>query len=319
MIYIVFLFMIFGIYAVDVSEDFSGDIMGSYSADNVDGGDLEFEGKLYFKHSMENAFTEISLIGTEEDLDIYRAYLDLYRGPAKISIGKQAVYWGNSYIFNMANDAFNELDLENPKEEGEGINSLDLKYNFSDLSRSEFIIFEKNGSSENFALRHTFTRGTFEFMGEYFDYESSAKKNTKDIILEFKGDIGIGIWSQYTNREVEGDRSSIAVLGGDYSFDLRGKMLYLIFESAYRFEDSSGALYFSYTYSIRDDISLTQGFLNGGNTNFITTKLAYLYSDDVDINLIYNYYDNINEFFKEYRGEEEAVQNKISLELKAYF
>ena len=319
MIYILFFMMIFGIYGFDLSEDFSGDVKGIYSVDNVDGGNIGVEGKLYFKHSMDNAFTEISLLGTEDDLYIDRAYLDLYRGSAKLSIGKQAVYWGNSYIFNMANEVFNELDLENPREEGEGINSIDLKYNFSDLSRSEFIVFEKSESSDNFALRHTFTKGTFEFMGEYFDYKSSADKDTRDIILEFKGDIGIGIWSQYTNREVEGGRSSIAVLGCDYSFDLSGKMLYLIFESAYRFEDSSGAVYFSYNYSLREDISLSQAFLNGGNTNFITTKLSYLYSDDIDINLIYNYYDNINEYFKEYIGEKEEVQNKISLEIKAYF
>jgi hypothetical protein len=302
-----------------LSQDLSGDIKGIYSGDNINGGDLEVEGKLYIKHNMDNSFVELSILGTEEELYFYRAYLDLYFDSLKITMGKQAIYWGNSYIFNMANEVFNELDLENPKEEGEGINALDFKYNFSNLSRSEFIIFEKNGSSENFALRQTFTIGTFEFMGEYFDYKSSLGKNTRDIILEFKGDIGIGIWSQYTNREVEGARSSIAVMGCDYSLDLAGKMLYIIFESAYRFEDSSGAVYFSYNYSIREDINLIQGFLNGGNTNFITTKLSYLYSDDIDINLIYNYYDNINEYFEGYIGKTEEVKRKFTFEIKAYF
>jgi hypothetical protein len=44
-----------------------------------------------------------------------------------------------------------------------------------------------------------------------------------------------------------------------------------------------------------------------------------LYSDDIDINLIYNYYDNINEYFEGYIGKTEEVKRKFTFEIKAYF
>lgn len=313
--FIVFILLSFSFYSVEIE----GDIKGIYSVDDLNNGTNDFEAKVYLSKSKKNLFTEVSFIADDEEVEVYRAYLDLYKDKLKTTIGKQAVYWGNSYIFNNINLIFNEINLENPREETYGVNSLDIKYNFGPFSRSEFMIFEKEEKSDNYAIRHTFTISNFEFMAAYFDYKSMEEKKNQDFIFEIKGDLGIGFWTQYASKKEENERHDIFVAGGDYSFNVNGKTLYCLLEGAYDFYLKSGGIYLMYSYSFREDIMWTQGFVNAGYMNFVTSKLTYLYSDDVDLNLIYNYYDDINSYFEDYREEKEEIKNKISLEVKVYF
>ncbi len=286
--------------------DFSAELKSSYRLENFKESNSPIEAKLFANYGEEDFFSEFAIIATgneEKPVDVYRAYVELYKDNLTISLGRQMLLWGNTFIFNGAN-VFNKVDIENPKAESIGIDSLRLKYNVSDLSRAEAIVFDNGVSNDNYGLRYTFTFSNFEFMANYLNYkkEYPIENNliplrSEDIILEVKGDIGIGIWSQYKNKRIENmeDKNSV-VLGGDYSFDINGNFLYTVAESIYLIEDKKASFYLMYNYTLREDIMWSQGtiFDRDFESTFLTNNLTYVYNDYIDIKIAYNYYDNFS-------------------------
>lgn len=286
--------------------DFSAELKSSYRLENFEESSTPIEAKLFANYGEEDFFTEFAIIanGSEENpVEIYRAYVELYKDDLTISLGRQMLLWGNTFIFNGAN-VFNKIDIEDPRAESIGVDSLRLKYNLTDLSRAEAIVFDNGVSNDNYGFRYTFTLSNFEVMANYLNYKkeypvgnSLVSMRSEDIVLEVKGDIGIGIWSQYINKRVEDmeDKNSI-VLGGDYSFDINGNFLYTVAESIYLIEDKKASFYLMYNYTLGDDIVWSQGTIFDGEfeSKFITNNLTYVYNDYVDIKIAYNYYDNFS-------------------------
>lgn len=304
--------------------DFDVEITGNYRLENFEENAMPIEAKLSTSYGEDNFYTELSLIGSstsETPLDLYRAYVELYKDNLTITLGRQMISWGSAYIFNGAN-AFNKIDIENPKAEPLGVDALKLKYNFTEFSRGELVAFDNGVDSNNFGARYTFLVGNFELMGNYINHKSElgGGMRTEDIILEFKGDYGIGIWSQYINKRIEGiDPVNSIVVGGDYSFDAKGNTLYTVAETFFTIDEDSTHFYLMYNYPLREDMTWQQSAVFDGKLDsyFISTNITYLYNDYVDLKLSYNHYDDFSGLGMT-TTDTSHLEDEISLEIRAY-
>ena len=226
-------------------------------------------------------------------------------------------------IFSMEQMFFNEVDLENPRSDKDGLDLLRLKYNLENMSRLEGVVFKNSARDDNIGARYTFLVDNYEFMANYFHYDKKnilgeVNKN-EDVVLEVKGDAGIGIWSQLIHKESDDFDQNALVLGGDYSFDLIGNLLYTLAEGIYIKEEDMGALYLRYNYVVSEDIEVFQSLLVDGKISYLYVRsgLTYKLNDYFNIQVSYNYYNNFKGLYQYSSGEE--LDSELVLKFKDFF
>jgi hypothetical protein len=295
------------IFLIITSEVFSleyfGEIEGTQRFKKYDESNGSLELIVGVEYEEDNLYSQIAIKArddSEDTLDLYRGYVEFYRDEWTISAGRQMLVWGSAYIFNGA-DVFNEVDIENPRSDKDGLDSLRIKYNLLDMSRLETVIFKNDASDDNIGARYTFLAGNYEFMGNYFDYDrensQGEKVRNEDIVLEVKGDAGIGVWSQLIHKKIDGSNQNLVVAGGDYSFDVAGNLLYTLVEGIYIKEENAGALYLMYNYIVSEDIEVFQNFILGEELKsfYLRSGLKYKLNDYFNLEVSYNYYKNFEE------------------------
>ncbi|WP_320046747.1 hypothetical protein [uncultured Ilyobacter sp.] len=313
------------IFSEVFSLDYFGEVEGTqrFKSYNSSYGSIELI--LGAEHQEENFYSQVSLKATDDSekyLKLYRGYFELYGDSTTFSAGRQMIVWGSAYIFNGA-DVFNEVDLENPRSDKDGIDSMRMKYNLENMSRLEGVIFKNTARDDNIGARYTFLVDNYEFMANYFHYDKrnfvgEAVKN-EDVVLEVKGDAGIGIWSQLIHRESDELDQNAVVLGGDYSFDLAGNLLYTLAETIYIKEEDIVALYLRYNYVVSEDIEVFQSLLVDGKISYLYVRsgLTCKLNDYFNIQVSYNYYNNFRGLYQ-YSYEEE-LDSEVVFEIQGFF
>ena len=316
------------LFLVVVSEvfplDYFGEIEGTqrFKSYNNSSGSLELI--LGAEHEEENWYSQLSLRAqddSEDPLDLYRAYVELYGDSLTFSAGRQMIVWGSAYIFNGA-DVFNEVDIENPRSDKDGLDSVRIKYNSKNMSRLESVIFKNSERDDNIGARYTFLVDNYEFMANYFHYvrKNNMRESVKneDIVLEVKGDVGIGVWSQLIHRNSDVSDQNSVVLGGDYSFDIDGNLLYTLAETIYIKEEDRGAVYLMYNYVVSEDIEVFQSLLVDGKISYLYLRsgVTYKLNDYFNFQVSYNYYNNFRGL-NYIQGEE--FDSELVLEIKGFF
>jgi len=274
------------------------------------------------RHGGENYYGEISFIGEEgadPELDLYRGYLEYYIGKSTIYGGRQTITWGHAYLFNLS-DVFNEIDIEEPRSEKRGVDSLRARYNITDMSRLEVVGFETDGKKENFAGRYTFLWDDMEVMMNYFNmaevspFTQELEKN-EHYVLEAKGDMIVGIWGQLSYNRYENDDLSTIVTGLDYNFDIYNKSLYVAAEGIYN-EIGSG-FYLTYNLQINESFEFYQGYLFAGDGRYINSTVNYIYNDYLNFELAYNFYHKF-EGYGYLSSSEKELQDEVVFRAKLY-
>ncbi|MFC1563382.1 hypothetical protein ACFL6G_00535 [candidate division KSB1 bacterium] len=180
-----------------------------------------------------------------ERISIDRAYMRLYFKRADVTIGKQLVFWGRSFLWSPF-DVFNRINVLEPREEKAGINAFKIMVPTGDLSNFE-AVYEVGDRIDNsrMGLRALFNWKGVEFAGtaihnvsEYFKQDIVGLDFKTDLYVTFTGEI-----ARYSEKPITAglfetmDYYKI-VLGADYSFNL-GKMLLLMTEY---YRDTGGAV-----------------------------------------------------------------------------
>jgi hypothetical protein len=318
-----FIFLI--VFSEVFSLDYFGEVEGTQRFNSYSSSYGSIELILGAEHQEDNFYSQVSLKATddpEEYLELYRGYLEIYGDSTTFGVGRQMIVWGSAYIFNGA-DVFNEVDLENPRSDKDGLDSLRLKYNLENMSRLEGVVFKNSARDDNIGARYTFLVDNYEFMANYFHYDKKnilgeVNKN-EDVVLEVKGDAGIGIWSQLIHKESDDFDQNALVLGGDYSFDLSGNLLYTLAEGIYIKEEDMGALYLRYNYVVSEDIEVFQSLLVDGKISYLYVRsgLTYKLNDYFNIQVSYNYYNNFKGLYQYSSGEE--LDSELVFEIQGFF
>jgi len=316
MLIILFVFL----STVVFSYDLIGDMTNTSSWSDFKDQRVKTELKLYIDDYGDNHYTQLTLLGdtSSNEVGIYKAYTELYKDKLTIGIGKQKVVWGTAYAYNLT-DIFNTANPLDPRAEKVGVNSLKLKYNLTDMSRIELVNFEKAGNYENYAGRVTFLLGTFEIMANYLNY-----MDMEDFIFEFRGDVIVGVWSQINYKKMENDEKLIAVAGIDYSFDISDRILTLLGEAMYDLDSEKGAGYINTGFGLTDEMSISVNYMFDleFEAGVLSTKLDYVYSDNISLGVGYTYYNVLDELKEDYKiqfGMGNIPKSSSYIEVKSYF
>lgn len=300
-------FLILGVQLLAL--DFTTEIDSKYQTD-FKTSSIPINLKLTSNYSSNNIYSEFQIEGDNitNTLDLSKAYGEVYKDKLTLTFGRQPISWGNAYIFNRLN-SITRVNILNPSEKTSTLDGIKFKYALADSSRLEAIVFEENDASDNYALRYSFLVKNYELM---FNYLNKNDK-TNEIIFDLKGDMVVGIWTQYAYSFET--NSSFYLLGTDYSFSFFDKTLYLLWEGSYDENKSLLLNYFRYNYGFSDWTSLNGGLLVYKDQSVLTTTLNHKLNDEVELNLSYVYIDSLL-----YQNlTKNSAKNKIELQIKAVF
>jgi hypothetical protein len=218
--------------------------------------------------------------GSEKDnvkIDLDRAYVDLYFKKFDISIGKQRVAMGVSYLWAPL-DVFNRVNLLEPKEEKPGANAFRI---YIPLGKSSSLtgVFSPE---DNFNTSKSGLRAKTQVWGidAALTFIRSGTTETSIYGLDLRGENFFGWWIEagYFVSPIQKDKK--IVLGFDYTFPLKNG-LYWLNELYY---DSSGEKESSkYDFDrlfSGDRFTLGQKYffsmLRYGFTDFTTASISYI-------------------------------------------
>lgn len=210
-------------------------------------------------------------------IDVDRAYVDLYFKRFYLSIGKQRVAMGVSYLWSPL-DIFNRVNILEPKEEKPGANAFKIYIPMGTYSSITAVFSpEKDFSSSKSGLRAQ-TQALGVDMA--VTVIRSGPVDTSIYGLDFRGENFIGWWIETGYFVSPGRKDKKIVLGFDYTFPLN-RGIYWMNEFYY---DSSGERDSSnYDYQrllSGERFTLGQKYffsmLRYGFTDFLSAAVSYI-------------------------------------------
>jgi hypothetical protein len=176
---------------------------------------------------------ESNLNSKDVKIDLDRAYVDLYFKHFDISIGKQRVAVGVSYLWAPL-DVFNRVNILEPKEEKPGTNAFRLYIPLGSVSGLTGIFSPEN----DFSLSKSGFRAKTQVLGvdAALTLIRWGEKDTSIYGLDLRGENFIGWWIEAGYFVSAGEKQKKIVLGFDYTFPVN-RGLYWSNEFYY---DSSG-------------------------------------------------------------------------------
>ncbi len=224
-----------------------------------------------------NENTTVDQIDPNEQIDIDRVYVDMYFKHFDLSIGKQRIAMGVSYLWAPL-DIFNRVNFLEPKEEKPGVNAIKL---YAPLGKNKsvtavFLPDEDIGSSGK-ALRFNWTFFNIDSGITYINGYSIYK----DVVgVDLRGENFIGWWIEYGSFKTLSETYSKFVLGVDYTFPV-GTGLYWM--SEYLYDNSGEADFNNYDYDlVREGTRFTLGrkylfsMLRYGMSDFASLSISYI-------------------------------------------
>jgi hypothetical protein len=210
-------------------------------------------------------------------IDLDRAYIDLYFKKFDLSVGKQRLAVGVSYLWAPL-DIFNRVNVLEPKEEKPGANALKLYVPLGSASSVTCIL----SPDEDFVTSRSGIRLQTQVIGvdAALTFIRSGDVKTSIYGLDLRGENLIGWWIEagYFVSPLKKDKK--IVLGFDYTFPLK-RGLYWLNEYYY---DSSGEReisnydFESLLYGQRFTLGRTYFFsmLRYGFSDFLSASVSYI-------------------------------------------
>ncbi len=293
-IYIISVFMLLSasVAAVDISHEFEYEFTAFGSDEHSNSLTIRNEFSEYIRDDL---YAEArTFLYKDEDVDeirFDRFYLEGFRNKLKMTLGRQRVYWGMSQVFNFT-DVFNTIDVTDPDKERPGADAVRILYNPDYFSRIEFA-YEIDDGNDPFAFRYSVYRNGWEYMINYLKHGRIIE--SEDIVLEWKGDIGVGFWGQMIWSDSVVD-SEVLVMGFDYSWLVQDRTLVAMTEFTRQLDTGYDLYYYSLNYNLSDFSSLTIQMMNRELSQRQYAGLIYSHfiDDYRTLDIGYNRYYSIN-------------------------
>jgi hypothetical protein len=214
---------------------------------------------------------------TKVKIDVDRAYVDLYFKGFDISIGKQRVAMGVSYLWAPL-DIFNRVNIFEPKEEKPGANAFKIYIPLGTYSGITGVFSpEKDFSSSKSGLRAQTQAIGIDMAVTVI---RSGPVDTSIYGLDFRGENFIGWWIEAGYFVSPGRKDNKIVLGFDYTFPLN-RGLYWMSEFYYDSSGEKDSSNYDYQRLLPGDrFTLGQKYffsmLRYGFTDFISAVVSYI-------------------------------------------
>ena len=169
-------------------------------------------------------------------IDLDRAYADIHFKKFDLTIGKQRVAMGVSYLWSPL-DVFNRVNLFEPKEEKPGVNAFKLYIPLGDFSSITAVF----SPEDNFKASRSGIRVQTQLFGIDTALTAIRSGDTGVSIygLDLRGELFVGWWVEFatsTYDHFENKKDYKTVVGFDYTFPV-GNGIYWLNEF---FFDSGG-------------------------------------------------------------------------------
>lgn len=279
--------------------------------------DFKLKSETYYLFASLTGYQDF-LVSTNNQVELSRAYLELYPSWGKATIGMQNIAWGNGYLFNLP-DQFNPINLTDPKGEKEGINAVSVKWNTSGTSLIEMVAIpvaspaappEEPASTiagSDYGIKGLWNIGRFDISVHALKKTIIQSENSPVIytdrragVLELRGELGDalpGVWAQggwFSDRlsttSVETTYTS-SVLGSDFTLSI-GNGFYILAEYFQNGKVSNNQLYFLTRYSTNNYLTLSLSglwILESSNALY-SLIIKYPLNDNVEFSGMANYY-----------------------------
>jgi hypothetical protein len=213
----------------------------------------------------------------DEDIKLYRAYVDLYLPRTDIRVGRQGIAWGTGILWNPT-DIYSPVDALDPKKEFAGIDAVRVIVQLAELAEAVVVYApEQKADSGRVSLRLAASLMGVDFSTSYtFDGNHS-----RDVVgLDMKGELGIGLWAEgaffSSPQGVQvprgEDREFVKVsVGADYTFPVGSG----IYSAAEYFRDESG----SKELTLDDYVSLAEGDRESLGREYVFLSSSYTTDD----------------------------------------
>ena len=210
-------------------------------------------------------------------MDLDRAYVDIYFKKFDLTIGKQRVAMGVSYLWAPL-DLFNRINLFEPKEEKPGTNAFKL---YVPLGKSSGFtgVFSPDDSFKT-------SKSGFRLQAQLLGVDAaitmirSGARNTSVYGLDFRGENFVGWWFEGGYFVSPAGTETKVVIGFDYTFPLKNGLYWL----NELFFDSSGERnpnLYDYTILFEEERftlgrTYCMSMLRYGLSDFVSLSLSYI-------------------------------------------
>lgn len=246
------------------------------------------------------------------EIELSRAYLELYPSWGKAAIGLQNIAWGNGYLFNLP-DQFNPVNILDPKGEKAGINAVSVKWNISGTSLMEVVVVPAAppGATNvtiagcDYGIKGLWTIGRFDISvytlkKTIVEPAIPSYTDRRAGVLELKGELGDdlpGVWAQggwFADKpSATGAETTYisSVYGSDYTLSI-GNGLYLLVEYLQDGKLDNNQLYFMTRYTTNGylTVSLSGLWVLESDIALYSLILKYQLNDNVEFSGMANYY-----------------------------
>ncbi len=215
-------------------------------------------------------------IGTAEKIDVDRVYADLYFKYFDLSVGKQRIALGVSYLWAPL-DIFNRVNFLEPKEEKPGVNAIKL-YAPLGKDKSVIVVFlpDNDLKTSGKALRF---KWTILNVDAGFTYINGYQIFRNVYGLDLRGENLVGWWIEYGSFTTFRETYSKVVIGVDYTFPF-GSGLYWM--SEYLHDSGGEADFDNYDYDL-----ITNGSRFTLGKDYLFSMLRYGISDFASFSVSY--------------------------------
>ncbi len=216
-----------------------------------------------------NFFSEQSFLLNSQ---IDRAYISFEKGNLNVSLGRQRINWGRSFVWNP-NDIFNSysfFDFDYPEKPGS--DALRIQYYTSATSSAEFVVKTDSAKQVSAAGLFKFAAGGYDFqiMGGMLNEQDYVigtgwEGNIKSI--SFKGEA-----SYFHPKENFKDTTGLFVASASFSYFFENSLM-LQFEFLYQSEPANFTSILDQTLSVKT-LSFTEYSIFGNISYPITPLLS---------------------------------------------
>ena len=280
--------------SASASVSFSGYVREDFSqlwrADDSELGTLsKLRGEVKAKGVSASAFASVEFFkGTgfmedqlDNEVELYRAYVDFFVPRADIRVGRQRIAWGTGLLWNPT-DVYSPVDALDPKKEFEGVDAIRTELQLAELVEAILVIApEDKADSSRVSARLVASVFGLDVSGSY-TYDGP---HGRDIFgLDTKGEWEIGFWAEgalFTDpgggKIPRGEEEEFYRLsaGLDYTLPV-GSGIYVAGEY-YRDESGSDEL------TIDDFASLANGDRESLGTDYIFFTSSYTTSRHLNL------------------------------------
>lgn len=229
----------------------------------------------------------------EYEYTLDRAYFELYYPQFDLTIGKQRVAWGVSYLW-MPLDYFNQINMLEPEEELAGINAIRLYFPLPNIhilgimTGVTAVISPKdslNTSQYGIRLDHTIS-GTDLSLSGFYD----GKLDKTIVGADIRSEWHVGFWSEVAYNQIDDSSFWKEVVGMDYTIDYK-RGIYVLAEYYHDESGKSDPKNYNFMEIVRGHrVTLAKNYLYGicryPFTDYQSISLSTIYNLDDDSYLL---------------------------------